>query len=83
MTEDSATLHPTLVATFEKLFGPEVAANLTPDATMDDVEGWDSFSFIELVTALEDALGISFEQDELPDLTKVAAIQAAITRHLS
>lgn len=39
-----------------------------------DQPDWDSLKHIELVFALEDALGVRFEADEIGELTDVAAI---------
>jgi acyl carrier protein len=47
----------------------------------DDQPDWDSLKHIELVFALEDALGIRFEADEIGELTDVASIVERAERH--
>jgi acyl carrier protein len=42
---------------------------------------WDSLKHIEVVFALEGALGITFDADELGDLTGIDSIVAAAERH--
>jgi len=47
----------------------------------DDQPDWDSLKHIELVFALEGALGVRFEADELGELTDVEAIAGLAERH--
>jgi acyl carrier protein len=42
---------------------------------------WDSLKHIEVVFALEDALGVRFEADEIGELTSVASIVERAGRH--
>lgn len=42
---------------------------------------WDSLKHIELVFALEGALGVRFDADELGYLTDVESIAEAVERH--
>jgi acyl carrier protein len=46
-----------------------------------DQPDWDSLKHIELVFALEDALGVRFEADELGELIDIASIVRLAERH--
>jgi acyl carrier protein len=48
-----------------------------------DLPEWDSLSHVEIVYAVEEALGFSFAEDELARLDGSAAIVAAAERHLA
>jgi acyl carrier protein len=51
---------------------PELIA---ADSAVGALEGWDSFTHLQALLALEDAFGIQFDdQEEIPDLTTVANI---------
>jgi acyl carrier protein len=47
----------------------------------DEQPDWDSLKHIELVFALEDALGVRFETDEIGELADVASIVKLAGRH--
>jgi acyl carrier protein len=47
----------------------------------DEQTDWDSLRHIELVFALEGALGVRFDADELGELTDVEAIAELAERH--
>ncbi len=44
------------------------------------VRNWDSVRHLNLILALEERFGISFEADEIPELVSVRAIAHAIDR---
>ena len=81
--DNSSDLDPKLIAVFAAQFGETVADSITSESTMQDVEGWDSFTFIELITAIEEAFDTEFEFDELAEMNKVGAIQQAIEKRSS
>ena len=54
------------------------AATLGPSTEAADVSGWDSSTHLVLMMALEDEFGISFELDEVTELTNIGAIADAI-----
>ena len=54
------------------------AASLTAVSEAADVSGWDSSTHLVLMMALEDEFGISFELDEVTELTSIGAIADAI-----
>jgi acyl carrier protein len=54
----------------------EVTDELSPD-TLDD---WDSLSHLRLVTALEEAFDVKFENAEIMDMASVGAIREMLER---
>jgi acyl carrier protein len=49
---------------------------MTVDASMDDVENWDSLAHLRVCMALEDQFGISIPLETVGELTSVEAIVA-------
>jgi len=52
----------------EEIFREELEVDdlqLTDETTADDVEEWDSLSYVQLVVALEKAFGIKFSSREI------------------
>lgn len=48
---------------------------IVADSAVGALDGWDSFSHLQALLALEDAFDVHFDdQDEIPDLTTVARI---------
>jgi len=43
----------------------DAALKIRPDMTSNDVDGWDSLSHVNLITAVETKFGIRFTQKEL------------------
>ena len=62
-----------LTKVFHQVFGDETIV-LRPEMTADDVEGWDSFSHINLIIAVELAFGIEFTQREVLAFDNVGAL---------
>ena len=58
------------------LLGQEFSAG--DDVSMENQELWDSMKHIEIITTLEEELGISFNIEEIPTLTSMAKIVEAI-----
>ena len=54
------------------LLGVEIREN--SDISMQNSENWDSMKHIEIITTIEDELGVSFEIEDIPNLTSVALI---------
>jgi acyl carrier protein len=59
---------------FASVIGDAPAEKVVPGATMEDVEGWDSINFINLVMAIEDEFGIQMSTIEAASLTSVDAV---------
>ncbi len=53
-------------------------AEVTPELSTDSVETWDSFRHLQLILSLEGEYGVQFDPQQIPDLTTVAKIQAAL-----
>lgn len=53
---------------------------VTPELNGDSVETWDSFRHLQLFLSLENEYGVQFDPQEIPELTSVAKIQAALER---
>jgi acyl carrier protein len=69
-----------LAEIFHDLFG--VAQDRYGDhLAMNTVEEWDSVNHLTLVLSLENAFGVSFSPDEIPGLTSIGQIRAALGRH--
>ena len=73
----SGDLDPRLTEAFRLALGQPTVV-ISPWATMADTEGWDSFAHINLVLAVEDAFGVEFDADEIPQLVEVPNITAAL-----
>lgn len=54
------------------------ADDVTPGLNTDSVESWDSFRHLQLMLALEGEYGVQFDPQQIPELTSVAKIQAAL-----
>jgi acyl carrier protein len=53
---------------------------ITPDASSDTLENWDSFRHLQAVLALEGEYGIQFDPQRIPELTKVSLLQAELEK---
>ena len=73
----SGDLDPRLIGAFQLALG-QPAIVILPSTTMADTEGWDSFAHINLILAIEDAFGIEFDADEIPQLVEVQNIVSAL-----
>lgn len=49
-----------------------------PDLSSASVETWDSFRHLQLMLAIESEFGVQFDPQQIPDLTTVARIEAAL-----
>ncbi len=69
-----------IIQVFAEVFGlpHEQFGDDTAPAT---VRGWDSVRHVELVIALEERFGCTFDPDEVPDLTSLPRIEEILRRH--
>lgn len=58
------------------LLGQEVTAD--SDISMQNCEAWDSMKHIEIITTLEEELGVSFPIEDIPKLTSFELLAKAI-----
>lgn len=57
----------------------EISANTSPET----LEAWDSINHLSLVLALEQIFAVSFDLEEIPELTSVDAMVRAVERQAS
>lgn len=60
------------------LLGQEINPN--DDVSMENQELWDSMKHIEIISTLEEELGISFNIEDIPKLTSMEKIVEAIKK---
>jgi acyl carrier protein len=58
------------------LLGQEISVG--DDVSMQNQELWDSMKHIEIITTLEEELGVSFNIEDIPKLTSMQKIVEAI-----
>ena len=54
---------------------------LMPETRREDVPGWDSFSYINFIAAVEIELGVRFKIADVESFENVGAIVASIKKH--
>jgi acyl carrier protein len=52
--------------------------SVTPESSMETLEGWDSLGHIKLVAALEQEFGLKLDQDQIVAATSFARIEALL-----
>ena len=58
-------------------------ATISDNATQMDLSEWDSVRHMNVILALENDFGVEFEDAELPTLTSVPLMVAAIEKHIA
>ena len=53
---------------------------ITPDASPETLENWDSFRHLQAVLALEGEYGVQFDPQRIPELTKISLLQTELER---
>ena len=71
-----------LTAVFHEVFNND-DIKLTPQTTSEDVEGWDSFSHINLIMAIEMKFNIKFTQKEIYTFDNIGELVKSIQAKLS
>ena len=56
---------------------------ITDNASQEDLSAWDSVRHMNVVLALENDFDIEFDDEELPKMTSLNALVAAIERHVA
>jgi acyl carrier protein len=51
---------------------------VTPELSIEDVDSWDSFRHLQAILAIEGEYGVQFDPQQIPELTSVALLQAAL-----
>jgi acyl carrier protein len=68
------------------IFAEELALDaetVTLDLSYNSIPEWDSIAHMHVVMALEEAFGINFTDAEIPELTTVSKVVAAVERRLA
>lgn len=58
-------------------------AQVTPDQAQDNVEGWDSVQHLNLMLAIEQAVGVQLEPEDIEEMQSVGAILEIVRRKSS
>jgi acyl carrier protein len=57
------------------------AQDIPPNASPENLKGWDSLRHLELMLELELEFGVRMSAEEVPELVSVDAIEAALLAH--
>ena len=72
-----------LQSVFASVIGANNAATITPESTMDQVEGWDSLNFINLVIAVETEYKIRIDGLDATSMVTIPSILEYLDRQAS
>jgi acyl carrier protein len=72
---------PRLIPIFRNVFDDDTI-DIKPETTANDVDGWDSFSHIRLVLAVEQAFKVKFSAKEINSLKNVGEFVSLIKSKL-
>ena len=61
---DSSDVADLVLEVFYSCFGEKYRGVITEDTSMDDIQEWDSMSFVSLIMAMVNKLNIKFTVDE-------------------
>ncbi|MBJ18188.1 MAG: hypothetical protein CL933_02075 [Deltaproteobacteria bacterium] len=64
-------------AVMAQIFNVE-AGSITADSSPETIERWDSLRHMQLVLAMEEEFGITFSDDDIPELLSLRAIEESI-----
>ena len=67
---------------FQEVF-KDAAIEIKPETTANDIDGWDSFSHVTLIVAIETRFNITFSQRELLTFKCVGDLIRHIERKIS
>ena len=73
-------LHHQLVSILAEVFQVELPASLE-DVTQDELEEWDSFNHLRLVSDLEDIFQITIDDADIPEMTSLKQVKALLQRY--
>jgi acyl carrier protein len=54
--------------------------SISDSDSVETIQSWDSVRHLNLILAIEERFGFTFEADEIPELTSVRAISEAVDR---
>jgi acyl carrier protein len=67
---------------FRELFLDDTLT-LTESTTADDIDGWDSFTHLNVIMSIESHFGISITDEEIPTLKNIGDMVSLIEKKLS
>ena len=73
-------LHHQLVSILAEVFQVELPASLE-DVTQEELEEWDSFNHLRLVSDLEDIFQITIDDEDIPEMTSLKQVKALLQRY--
>jgi acyl carrier protein len=73
-------LHQQVVAILEDVLQVELPESIE-DLTQDELEEWDSFNHLRLVSELEDTFEITLDDEDIPEMTSLQRVKAMLQRH--
>lgn len=73
-------LHHQLVSILADVFQVELSVSIE-DVTQDELEEWDSFNHLRLVSDLEDIFQITIDDADIPDMTSLKQVKALLQRY--
>ncbi len=74
---DTAAIYEKLTEIFHDLFADDSIV-LTPQTTANDIEGWDSFTNLNLMVAVESLFNVKLTSSEIESLENVGDLVATI-----
>lgn len=54
------------------------AASVTDESSSENLPAWDSIGHLNLILSIEQQFGVSFDPNQIPKLTSVAALAEAV-----
>ncbi len=76
---DTAAIYEKLTEIFHDLFADDNIV-LTPQTTANDIEGWDSFTNLNLMVAVESLFNVKLTSSEIESLENVGDLVATIQK---
>lgn len=76
---DTQSIYERLTRIFHELFADDSIV-LKPDTTADDIDGWDSFTNLNLIVAAESEFNVKLNTGEIEGLKDVGDLVAIIQR---
>ena len=73
-------LHHQLVSILAEVFQVELPASLE-NVTQEELEEWDSFNHLRLVSDLEDIFQITIDDEDIPEMTSLKQVKALLQRY--
>jgi acyl carrier protein len=74
----SSEIYQRIENVFRSILTEQQMQAFNPEATMDDVDGWDSMSFLSAIMGLENEFGVQIDGLDAINLTSVANIIAFV-----